>query len=415
MAGALNQMIAMFGRKEGDQSAGFGSGFQAGIAGMNDIQMQPLRKKEAEMRLAALEQQNQASSDEYKIRDLATDAIKIKPLLEAGDMSRSNVMIAERIQKILQRGGDPSDTIAFRDAINSGQITPQQAAAELDAEIMAAERAGILNRSNIPASQRQFNSLLDIVRPAMDANGQIDPTKLTAEQRAAANELGLTAKIGTYTAAERTATTPGMTDVVADSESTIEGAKSGAKEAAKLGVQAKMSPDIERAVTLAKETAKQQADQVGQEKTNAKAMKIYDSAINNLFDALGSTTTGVWAGWAPALTDNARAAEGAIAVMAPVLKEMFRVSGEGTFTKDDQDRLMAMLPSRSDSPPVRAAKLDAIDLVVRAKLSQGESKQTFKEKMTGETDPPKDGGQLMIDANGNRAMVYPDGSFEEIP
>jgi hypothetical protein len=26
----------------------------------------------------------------------------------------------------------------------------------------------------------------------------------------------------------------------------------------------------------------------------------------------------------------------------------------------------------------------------------------------------KQGGQIMIDANGNRAMVYPDGSFEEL-
>lgn len=144
MAEGLNQMIALHGRGLNLDPAGqLGRGQQV-MAGFQDLQMQPLRKKEAELRLAALEQENEANTDEFKIRDLATDAIKIKPLLESGDLTRANTMIAERIQKIMQRGGDPSDTMAFRDALNSGQITPQQAAAELDAEILAAEKGGYL-------------------------------------------------------------------------------------------------------------------------------------------------------------------------------------------------------------------------------------------------------------------------------
>ena len=140
-------------------------------------------------------------------------------------------------------------------------------------------------------------------------------------------------------------------------------------------------------------------------------MQIYDAAINNMFEKLGVAWTGPGAGWLPAMTKDARIAEGAIAVMAPVLKSLFRVSGEGTFTKDDQDRLMAMLPSRNDSNEVAAAKLDAVDLVVRAQLGQGRASRTFTEKSQG---AKKEGGQIMIDANGNRAMVYPDGSYEEM-
>ena len=161
MAEGLNQMIALHGRGLNLDPAGQVGRGQQLMAGFQDLQMQPLRKKEAELRLAALEQQNAAHDDEFKIRDLATDAIKIKPLLESGDLTRANVMIAERIQKIMQRGGDPADTMAFRDALNSKQITPQQAAAELDAEILAAEKGGYLKqsmdqRNYKPDSRSQF-------------------------------------------------------------------------------------------------------------------------------------------------------------------------------------------------------------------------------------------------------------------
>jgi len=67
-------------------------------------------------------------------------------------MTRSNVMLAERIQKIMQRGGDPADTMAFRNALNSGQITPQQAAAELGLEIEAAQQAGLLGKGSMDDS-----------------------------------------------------------------------------------------------------------------------------------------------------------------------------------------------------------------------------------------------------------------------
>jgi hypothetical protein len=57
-------------------------------------------------------------------------------------------------------------------------------------------------------------------------------------------------------------------------------------------------------------------------------------------------------------------AEGAVAAIAPVLKQLFRVAGEGVFTDRDQQLLLDMVPKRTDFPQAREAKLANIDKIV---------------------------------------------------
>jgi len=83
---------------------------------------------------------------------------------------------------------------------------------------------------------------------------------------------------------------------------------------------------------------------------------------------LGGTTTGPGAGFLPAITSDAQIANGAVAMMAPVLKQLFRGAGEGTFTDQDQKMLLALVPTRNTHPDARTAQLAAIDSLVRAKL-----------------------------------------------
>jgi hypothetical protein len=78
--------------------------------------------------------------------------------------------------------------------------------------------------------------------------------------------------------------------------------------------------------------------------------------------------------------------------MAPVLKQMFRESGEGVFTDRDQDMLIAMLPTRIDHPEAAKAKMQGIDAIVRAKLGQGQ-----------QSAPQQSAPQTMrFDAQGNQ-------------
>jgi hypothetical protein len=98
------------------------------------------------------------------------------------------------------------------------------------------------------------------------------------------------------------------------------------------------------------------------------AYAAYQAGVKGLESAMSQTATGPIAGRLPTLTANQQIAEGAEATMAPILKQLFRDAGEGTFTDSDQALLMRMVPTRTDHPEARKAKLAMIDEIVRAKL-----------------------------------------------
>ena len=159
-------------------------------------------------------------------------------------------------------------------------------------------------------------------------------------------------------------------ELVAASEAVIAGSKAAAQESAKLKAQYKLKPEVAAAVTLATEEAKNLANQSETDRSNAKALQVYEIGIDSLTNALNSTSTGPVLGYLPALTENQQMVEGATAAMAPILKDLFRAAGEGTFTKDDQEILLNMLPTRKDKPKAREAKLRNVDAIVRAKLAE---------------------------------------------
>jgi hypothetical protein len=105
-----------------------------------------------------------------------------------------------------------------------------------------------------------------------------------------------------------------------------------------------------------------------QQSANATAFNVYKTGMAGVLKALGETETGPFAGRSPALTAKQQIADGAVAAMAPVLKQLFRSAAEGTFTDKDQDLLLKMLPTRKDAPEAIAAKAANIDAIVQAKL-----------------------------------------------
>jgi hypothetical protein len=151
--------------------------------------------------------------------------------------------------------------------------------------------------------------------------------------------------------------------------------------AAEAGVDLATKPAITAATTTAEQTAKDAVERKGAERSNAVAYGVYETGMSNLLKSLGDTSTGPIAGRLPAVTASQQIAEGAQAAMAPVLKQMFRGAGEGTFTDKDQEMLLKMLPTRSDHPEAAKAKIQGIDAIVRAKLNQTGSapaQNTFK-------------------------------------
>lgn len=99
-----------------------------------------------------------------------------------------------------------------------------------------------------------------------------------------------------------------------------------------------------------------------------KTLNLYVAARNGLISGLSGAASGPLAGRMPAVSSAQQTAEGGVAAMAPVLKQLFRVAGEGTFTDKDQELLLNMVPTRKDSPKARADKTRNIDNIVAAKL-----------------------------------------------
>lgn len=94
----------------------------------------------------------------------------------------------------------------------------------------------------------------------------------------------------------------------------------------------------------------------------------YSAARKNMATALAGATTAPGMGVLPPMTAKQQIAQGGVGAMAPVLKQLFRAAGEGTFTNQDQKLLMDMVPSRNTLPEAREVQLRAIDSIVRAKL-----------------------------------------------
>lgn len=101
---------------------------------------------------------------------------------------------------------------------------------------------------------------------------------------------------------------------------------------------------------------------------NKRAFDTYVVGIKRLTKAMAGTETGPIVGRIPAVTASQQIAEGSLASMAPILKQLFRASGEGIFTDKDQELLMSMLPTRTDQPEAVASKIDNINAIVSSKL-----------------------------------------------
>lgn len=128
------------------------------------------------------------------------------------------------------------------------------------------------------------------------------------------------------------------------------------------------TPQARADVKLAEGGAEATVKQQDLARKNKTAFDTFEVGLKNLETAMSNTTTNPVAGSLPALTASAQIAEGSGAQLAPVLKNMFREAGEGTFTDKDQELLLDMVPKRTDHPEARKAKTQMIRQIVSAKL-----------------------------------------------
>ena len=144
------------------------------------------------------------------------------------------------------------------------------------------------------------------------------------------------------------------------------------KAKGKLKAEFKFKPEVAAAVQLATLQAKDAADLSVENRGNNRALAVYETSIDTVRSAFDKASTGPIAGWFTAMGANNQMAKASVAMMGPLMKDIFRSAGEGTFTDGDQALLMSMLPSTSDKPEAVAFKLEFMDKIIRSKLAAQE-------------------------------------------
>jgi hypothetical protein len=142
------------------------------------------------------------------------------------------------------------------------------------------------------------------------------------------------------------------------------------------------SPELKGEQAAAQKSAEIKVERSEAQRKMNSVYDTYQVAMKGLvegLDAASGAESGALLGRVPALGAGGQIADGAVAAVVPVLKELFRTAGEGVFTDKDQEALLAMAPKRSDYPEARKAKLANIDAIVRTKLKQGAPESIFNE------------------------------------
>jgi hypothetical protein len=336
----------------------------------NQIAQMPMRNRLLEAQTQGAELSNQAAEQqmtrqqaEFMLKDAAIDAMKIKELAQTDPM-RAQVAIAQRIKKIQDRGGDPSDTLGVRQALIDGNMAVFNA--ELDAVINGAQQTGLLNNgSNIPTAIQDRNDLIS--RLPKDAQGNLLPVEqMNAEQKAIAVEAGLIPRAGVVTGTQREATDPALGEQVTSYVSGQAGAKSGASEQAKSDVQLEMKPKIQSAIKEAETIAKErgealssfgraQAAMPGLQEVVGKLKALADVATYTVggkaFDTVsrqlgfGATEGSTARAKMESLVDNQ---------VLPLLRDTFGAA----FTAAEGDRLRNAMMNPDSAPEEKKAQLD---------------------------------------------------------
>ena len=167
------------------------------------------------------------------------------------------------IQQVANAGGNPINMVQDYAMF---QTNPETALKRIQ---MSAPLFG-LGDDGLSVSQKEYNALVDTLRPAMDESGNIDPSNLTSEQRAAAIKLRLVPG-ATGSASITAATTPGLGERVTGFEAGKAGATAGASEQARLSAQRAMLPDVQAAVE----------ERVQEVRRESKKLEAFDKKVSD--------------------------------------------------------------------------------------------------------------------------------------
>jgi len=392
-----------------DTTATASSAFNLG----QQVKQAPLRNEllqgqaEQQQQNIAIQQAKIAQDEKDRVLgSIAQGAQEVLPDLEAGDFQGALNTLYARQERLRREGKDTSDTdtaiqaIESKDAEAINRIKRQGQTA-----IDVAESRGLIDTSSgsaLSAEGRSFENLIKDFTPK-------------EKVRARKARAGIIAKAGD-SSTERIARDKALSDQVAE----VESKKAESRTLGKIKGEAKGAPlvakaksEIAKSVTLATKEAAARGEalsnlkkaEAGLPGLEEVVVKLKDLSSVATFTKLGSGFNAIAKEFGFGATKGATARASYQGIIdnqvLPLLKQTFGAA----MTEGEGKRLADTLGDVNATPEEKQAQLDAFI----------DSQRRQIENLNREVAPPQQtGGQLMIDANGNRAIVFPDGTIQEV-
>ena len=307
------------------------------------------------------EQQPQATPDVMGMQKLAEDAAKVQKAINDNPQLEEDPTFMDKVKGYF---GNRENMAKLALAFNTMRLSPDAGlAAALGSELKDIRATKVVNKR----SNATLNALRQAGVPEKDLQVLANDPELL---RKYAVEF-FKKQLGTLPA-EQQAFENLIADMSPEDQEKARRIKAGLDPRAGSQFALGLEELFARAAAQAggSEAGKSEQEKKALQVQNDKTWQIWQTAISGLEESLGNTATGRIAGLLPAITSNQQIADQAIAIMAPVLKNIFRESGEGVFTDRDQEILIDMIPDRGSNPDTIAYAINAINDIVAAKLNQ---------------------------------------------
>ncbi|MGH1470170.1 MAG: hypothetical protein ACRBCS_03195 [Cellvibrionaceae bacterium] len=316
---------------------------------------------------------------EREIKQGARDAIVA---LSIKNPEQRQSFLSRRAEELDKQGRDSSDTRAIM-------------ALPFEEQNYELKKTGSILLQNYPGSEKAFRgdiikkpdgTLVNRVQKVVDGQVSFEEYPLQGEL---VNSLGLTAKEKVnQVKQEKTAGLNAELDVkpeiIRNSKIAEIKGKAEGENLTELEQSRAALPGLNEAVGELKDLASIATSTIGG--------KIFDAAIKE--SGFGATEGATARAKFVAIINNQ---------VLPLLKPTFGAA----FTVQEGESLKATMGDPDASPEEKIAQLEAF-------IAQKQRDIKTKSALAGETSQSKPEGQLMEDANGNRAYVYPDGRVEEL-
>lgn len=307
-----------------------------GQATLNELAQMPIRNQLLEAQAKGADLQNQKIARAIKeedaafvLRDVALDAMDVMPIIKRGNMAEFSAFMDSRIRKIEGRGGDATESRAFKEQMESGLISPDVALDRLQGAVEKARQAGVLdgasmagNRSFAPVPMTDVNgNFAGYAVPTVDASGRATMQPISGSERAL-SPVDLAAareNIGVQGYGQRRQIEAQTAPIIA-----------GGERRAQLGVESEIRPQLEAKIEESKTTAKLDAERKGSiikaindEKEVGRILDMAEPLLQKATESLAGVTIDAAGRLVGASTEGSRAAaqlktlEGALIIKMP--------------------------------------------------------------------------------------------------